>query len=56
VTPRTRTGSRRSVRLIRAKAAELVSAGATVIREEAFGSQLNHVLMQDPEGNEFCVA
>lgn len=43
-------------RLIRAKAAELVSAGATVVRQETFGAQLDHVVMQDPEGNEFCVA
>jgi hypothetical protein len=43
-------------RLVRAKAAELVSAGATVIRQETDGSQLDHVIMRDPEGNEFCVA
>jgi hypothetical protein len=42
-------------RLIRAKAAELVSAGATVIRQETDGAQLDHVVMRDPEGNEFCV-
>ena len=43
-------------RWIREKAAELVAAGATVIREDAFDGQLDHIVMQDPEGNEFCVA
>ena len=42
--------------LIRAKAAELVAAGATTAREESYGEQLDHVVMLDPEGNEFCVA
>ncbi|MGI5521617.1 VOC family protein [Micromonospora sp. CA-259024] len=43
-------------RLIRQKVPELVSAGATVVREELYGDILGHVVMQDPEGNEFCVA
>lgn len=43
-------------RLIRAKAAELVSAGATVVRQVIEGGLLDHVVMTDPEGNEFCVA
>lgn len=43
-------------RLIRQKVPELVAAGATVIREELYGGVLGHVVMQDPEGNEFCVA
>ena len=47
--------------LIRAKAAELTGAGATVVREEAYVDDdgravLGHVVMADPEGNEFCVA
>jgi hypothetical protein len=42
--------------LIRAKAAELVTAGATTVREEFYGEHLGHVVMLDPEGNEFCVA
>jgi hypothetical protein len=42
--------------LIRAKAAELVAAGATQVREESYGGELGHVTMLDPEGNEFCVA
>ncbi|MDX6236209.1 MAG: hypothetical protein QOG10_1024 [Kribbellaceae bacterium] len=42
--------------LIRAKAAELVTAGATTVREESYGDHLGHVVMLDPEGNEFCVA
>ncbi|WP_196255643.1 VOC family protein [Micromonospora sp. WMMC415] len=43
-------------RLIRQKVPELVDAGATVVREEWYGDALGHVVMQDPEGNEFCVA
>ncbi|WP_433064080.1 VOC family protein [Dactylosporangium sp. CS-033363] len=43
-------------RLIRAKVPELVAAGATVVREEHYGDELGHVVMLDPEGNEFCVA
>lgn len=43
-------------RLIRAKVSELFAAGATVVREKCDGEDLDHVAMQDPEGNEFCVA
>jgi hypothetical protein len=43
-------------RLIRARSAELVAAGATVVREESYGGPLGHIVMLDPEGNEFCVA
>ena len=43
-------------RLIRAKAAALVTSGATVVREVSEGEHLDHVVMLDPEGNEFCVA
>jgi predicted enzyme related to lactoylglutathione lyase len=42
--------------LIRARVAELVAAGGAVEREETYGEQLGHVVMHDPEGNEFCVA
>ncbi len=42
--------------LIRAKADELVTAGAARVREERYGAHLGHVVMLDPEGNEFCVA
>jgi predicted enzyme related to lactoylglutathione lyase len=42
--------------LIRAKVPELVAAGATIVREESYGEHLGHVVMLDPEGNEFCVA
>lgn len=42
--------------LIRAKVAELTGAGATAVREESYGEHLGHVVMHDPEGNEFCVA
>lgn len=41
---------------IRDKAAELVAAGATVVREDTDDGQLDHIVMQDPEGNEFCIA
>ncbi len=40
---------------IRVKAAELLAAGATFVREEFYGEDLGHVVMLDPEGNEFCV-
>jgi predicted enzyme related to lactoylglutathione lyase len=43
-------------RLIRAKKAELVAAGATEVREERYDGALGQVVMLDPEGNEFCVA
>jgi hypothetical protein len=42
--------------LIRAKVAALMAAGATIVREESDDQQLDHVVMLDPEGNEFCVA
>jgi hypothetical protein len=37
--------------LIRAKASALVEAGATLVRDDR-----DHIVMLDPEGNEFCVA
>ena len=43
-------------RLIRVTVPELVAAGASVVREERYGERLGHVVMLDPEGNEFCVA
>lgn len=43
-------------RLIRAKVPELVALGATLLREEHYGEALGHVVMLDPENNEFCVA
>ena len=42
--------------LIRAKTAELVTAGASHVREDFYGEEFGHVVMLDPEGNEFCVA
>src|SRR5580693_5287038 len=42
--------------LIRARVAELLAAGAATQREESGGGYLDHVVMLDPEGNEFCVA
>ena len=44
------------VRLVRERVSELVAAGATQVREEHYGGELGHVVMLDPEGNEFCVA
>jgi hypothetical protein len=42
--------------LIRTRVAELVAAGAATRREESYGEHLGHVVILDPEGNEFCVA
>lgn len=47
--------------LIETKVVELLAAGATQVREEMYTDQagqtiLGHVVMLDPEGNEFCVA
>ena len=47
--------------LIRAKVDQLVAAGAEKVREEVYADDaghkaLGHVVMLDPEGNEFCVA
>jgi len=42
-------------RLIRAKAATLLGAGATAVREEFYDAEFGHIVMLDPEGNEFCV-
>ena len=43
--------------LVLAKVAELEDAGATRVRVERYGGpELGHVVMLDPEGNEFCVA
>jgi glyoxalase superfamily protein len=43
-------------RQIRAHVAVLLEAGATQVREESYDGALGHVVMLDPEGNEFCVA
>lgn len=43
-------------RLIHRTVAELTAAGATQVREQHYGDALGHVVMLDPEGNEFCVA
>ena len=42
--------------LIREKVADLVAIGGAVVREEHYDGYLGHVVMLDPEGNEFCVA
>ena len=33
----------------------LVAAGGTVLREDTFQGDLDHVVLADPEGNELCV-
>ena len=43
-------------RRIRAKVAELTEAGASVVRQVSYGGSFSHVVMLDPEGNEFDVA
>jgi hypothetical protein len=42
--------------VIRAKVAQLVASGARIVREEHCGEHLDHGVILDPEGNEFCVA
>lgn len=36
--------------------AELVARAGIVLREQTYGGSLDHVVMIDPDGNEFCVA
>jgi catechol 2,3-dioxygenase-like lactoylglutathione lyase family enzyme len=40
---------------IEAKVTELLAAGATVHARDLVQGHLDHVVMLDPEGNEFCV-
>ena len=40
---------------VRAKVAELLTAGAAVVAEHDLNGILDHVVLADPEGNEFCV-
>lgn len=40
---------------IRAKQAQLADAGATLVREDMVEDRLDHLVMLDPEGNEFCI-
>jgi hypothetical protein len=40
---------------IEAKVTELLTAGATVHARDIVHDHLDHVVMLDPEGNEFCV-
>lgn len=42
--------------LIRAKVPELMAFGGAAVREYYDDVVLGHVVMQDPEGNEFCLA
>lgn len=40
---------------IRAKEADLVAHGAHAQREDHVDGHLDHIVMLDPEGNEFCI-
>ena len=42
-------------RRIRTKEAELVAAGASTLREQRVDGKLDHLVMADPERNEFCI-
>ncbi|MEV0801823.1 VOC family protein [Kribbella sp. NPDC050281] len=44
-----------SAERMRTKAAALMELGATQVREDFYGPELGHIVMLDPEGNEFCV-
>lgn len=46
----------RRERWVREMVARLVAVGATQVREEHYGDEFGHVVLLDPEGNEFCVA
>ena len=48
-------GEHHRPRPVRERLDELVADGASVVREEHYGHDLGHVVMLDPEGNEFCV-
>ena len=43
-------------RLIRAMVDRLLAVGSTVLENVNWDTTLDHVVMQDPEGNELCVA
>lgn len=40
---------------VQAAVEKLVAAGATVVSEEGWDGQPDHMIMRDPEGNEFCL-
>ena len=42
--------------LLHATVERLVALGASTVREARYEQQLDHVVMLDPESNEFCVA
>jgi Glyoxalase-like domain len=46
----------RREQLIRARVEALQQIGATLVREDYDDALLDHAVMVDPEGNEFCVA
>jgi hypothetical protein len=51
---RSRPAAERAV-MIRATADRLVAAGATVIQEHHIRDELDHIVLADPAGNEFCI-
>ncbi|MEV6932752.1 VOC family protein [Dactylosporangium sp. NPDC051485] len=40
---------------VRAAADRLIAAGATVLAEAELDGRPDHIVLADPEGNEFCV-
>lgn len=46
----------RRVEIVDARVAELVALGATIRNTGGDGETFYHVVMHDPEGNEFCVS
>jgi hypothetical protein len=51
---RHRPADQRSAAIL-AKVEQLVAAGGSVLRQGDHDGSLDHVVMADPEGNEFCV-
>ena len=49
------SSSRCASERIRATEADLVAHGARRQREDRVDGRLDHLVMEDPEGNEFCI-
>jgi predicted enzyme related to lactoylglutathione lyase len=52
---RSLTGTAAGWPRVTAAVERLIAAGATMIREDVQDGTPDHVVMTDPEGNEFCV-
>ncbi|MDP9795569.1 catechol 2,3-dioxygenase-like lactoylglutathione lyase family enzyme [Catenuloplanes nepalensis] len=50
------TGAVKDEAAIRRLAGELIARGAVEVGEERYDGVFSHVILRDPEGNEFCVA